>query len=170
LVAESRMWWTSDELLDTAIRYLDGTLAEARRQIEQITVGGPSEINLTAREGEIPMVVSNQTGFPTTVRIEVMSRQPDLDLAPTNVEPQTIASEDTFQFTIDATARSSGIFLMEVVVSTPDGSLQLASKEVIIRSTQFNRIALGLTLGALAFLVLFYLLRVMRRRRTEGSP
>jgi hypothetical protein len=170
LVAESRMWWTSDELLDTASRYLDGTLAEARRQIEQITVGGPSEINLTAREGEIPMVVSNQTGFPTTVRIEVMSRQPDLDLAPTDVEPQTIASEDTFQFTIDATARSSGIFLMEVVVSTPDGSLQLASKEVIIRSTQFNRIALGLTLGALAFLVLFYLLRVMRRRRTEGSP
>jgi hypothetical protein len=169
LVAESRMWWTSDELLETAAGYLEGTLAEAQRHIEQITLGGPSEINLTAREGEIPMVVSNQTGFPTTVSIEVVSRQPDLDLLPASVEPQTIASDDTFQFTIDATARSSGIFLMEVVVSTPDGSLQLASKEVIIRSTQFNRIALGLTLGAFAFLVLFYVLRLFRRRRAEAS-
>ena len=41
-----------------------------------------------------------------------------------------------------------------------------------MRSTEFNEVALGLTFGALAFLVLFYVTRAVRGRRErarEGS-
>lgn len=169
LVAESRLWWSTPELLEVADGYLQGTLAQAEAEIEKITIGGPSEINLTSRAGEIPLVVSNGTEFPTTVSVSVSSPQPDLVLDPATVRPQQIAPEDTYQFTVEANARSSGIFPIEVVVQTSDGSLDLAYKRITIRSTEFNRIALGLTAGAFAFLVLFYLLRVARRQRTENT-
>jgi len=169
LVAQSRLWWSNPDLLEAADGYLEGTLDQAEAEIAKISVGGPSEINLTSREGEIPLVVSNGTGFPTTVSVSVTSPQPDLVLKPGSVPPQKIAADDTYQFTIEANARSSGIFPIEVVVQTSDGSLDLAYKKITVRSTEFNRIAVGLTLGALAFLVLFYLMWVARRRRTESA-
>ena len=169
LVAGSRVWWSDEDLLEAASDYLDQTVEQAESKIEKITIGGPSEINLTSREGEIPLVVSNGTGFPTTVTVSVSSPQPDLELDPASVTPQQIAPEDTFQFTVAANARSSGIFPIEVVVQTSDGSLELAYKKITIRSTEFNRIAVGLTAGAFAFLVFFYLLRVARRQRKETS-
>lgn len=169
LVAGSRVWWSNEELLEVAFEYLDQTVEQAEAKIDKITIGGPSEINLTSREGEIPLVVSNGTGFPTTVTVSVSSPQPDLELDPASVTPQQIAPEDTFQFTVAANARSSGIFPIEVIVQTSDGSLDLAYKKITIRSTEFNRIAVGLTVGAFAFLVLFYLLRLARRQRKETS-
>ena len=168
LVAQSRLWWSSPDLLEVADGYLEGSVDQAEAEIAKISVGGPSEINLTSRQGEIPLVVSNGTGFPTTVSVSVSSPQPDLVLEPGSVPPQQIAADDTYQFTVEANARSSGIFPIEVVVQTSDGSLDLAYKKITVRSTEFNRIAVGLTLGALAFLVLFYLVRVARRRRTES--
>lgn len=165
LVAESRLWWSSPELLVGAAAYLDGSVEQAQAEIDKITIGGPSEINLTSRQGEIPLVVSNGTGFPTTVSVSVSSPQPDLVLAPDSVAPQLIAADDTYQFTIEANARSSGIFPIEVVVQTSDGTLDLAYKKITIRSTEFNRIAVGMTVGALVFLVVFYLVRVARKRR-----
>lgn len=169
LVAESRMWWTSPELLATATEYLDGTVDRVEAEIQKVTIGGPSEINLTSRSGEIPLVVSNGTGFPTTVSVSIRSPQPDLVLDPDSVTPQQIAAEDTYQFTVEANATSSGIFPMEVIVETPDGSLELAYKKITIRSTEFNRIAVGMTVGAFAFLVLFYLMRLARRPRSESA-
>lgn len=168
LVAESRLWWATPSLFDVAEGYLDGTEAEIVQETEKVTIGGPDQINLTSREGQIPLVVSNQTGFPATVRVAVTSPQRDLRLEPQALPPQQVAAQDTFQFTVDATARSSGIFQMEVVVETVDGSLEVATKQITIRSTAFNRIALGVTLGAFAFLVLFYLLRLSRRRRHQA--
>ena len=167
LVAGSRVWWSTDDPLAVASEYLDQTIEQAQTEIDKIAIGGPSEINLTSREGEIPLVVSNGTGFPTTVTVSVSSPQPDLVLDPASVTPQQIAARDTFQFTVAANARSSGIFPIEVVVQTSDGSLDLAYKKITIRSTEFNRIAVGLTVGAFAFLVLFYLLRVARRHHKE---
>jgi hypothetical protein len=42
-------------------------------------------------------------------------------------------------------------------------------KRITIRSTAFNRVALGITFGALAFLIFFYMFRVLRRRRGKAS-
>lgn len=169
LVAQSRLWWPSDELMEVANGYLSGTTAAAEDEIAKVTIGGPSEINLTSREGEIPLTVSNRTGFPTTLRVRLESPQRDLSLDPVLVPAQRIADDDSLQFTVEAQARSSGIFRMEVVVETPDGDLLVSEKIITIRSTAFNRVALGITLGAFGFLVVFYLLRVFRRRAEDDE-
>jgi hypothetical protein len=54
---------------------------------------------------------------------------------------------------------------LRINTETPDGGLTFGSVVVTIRSTEFNRIALGLTFGALAFLILFYTAKAVRRRR-----
>lgn len=167
LVAESRLWWPNAGLMEVAQNYLSGTTAAAENELAEVTIGGPAEINLTSREGEIPLTVSNRTGFPTTLRVRLESPQRDLLLDPGLVPAQQIDNEDSLQFTVAAQARSSGIFRMEVLVETPDGALLVAEKIITIRSTAFNRIALGITLGAFGFLVVFYLLRVFRRRGEE---
>lgn len=169
LAAESRLWWPSDDLFENATSYLAGTRGEAQAQVSKVTIGGPAQINLTSQEGEIPLVVSNGTSFPTTVRIAVRSLQPDLTLTPQELEPQRISANDAYQFTIQAESRSSGIFPVEVTVETPGGELEIASKEVTVRSTEFNRVALAVTVGSFTFLVLFYLLRLVKRRRPQAA-
>lgn len=169
LAAQSRLWWPALSLVDVAVSYLDGSREAAEEEISKVTIGGPTQISLTSRSGDIPLVVSNEAGFPASVRISISSPQPDLILEPEVVTPQQVPAADTYQFTVQATARSSGIFPIEVIVETPDGSLEVATKQITIRSTEFNRVALGITLGALAFLVLFYLFRVVRRRTARTN-
>lgn len=169
LAAESRLWWPSDDLFGNATSYLSSTASQIEHQVSKVTLGGPAQINLTSQEGEIPLVVSNGTSFPTTVRIAVRSLQPDLTVSPEKLEPQRIGPNDAFQFTIRAESRSSGIFPVEVTVETPEGELEIATKEVTVRSTEFNRVALAVTLGAFGFLVFFYLLRLIKRRRPQAT-
>jgi hypothetical protein len=66
---------------------------------------------------------------------------------------------------VDIRAGSSGIFPLEVAVETPDGSYEIDKRSITVRSTEFNQVALLITLGALGFLVFFFLLRGIRRRR-----
>jgi hypothetical protein len=47
---------------------------------------------------------------------------------------------------------------------TPDGSEVIAESEPTVRSTEFNNVALTITMGALFFLIAFYVLRWYRRR------
>jgi len=169
LVAESRLWWPSFELFQNATDYIVSTEEETRDQISRVSIGGPEQINLTSQRGEIPLVVSNGASFPTVVRVTIRSLQPDLSLDPVRLEPQRINADDAFQFTVQAESRSSGIFPVEVLVETPNGELDIATKQITIRSTEFNQIALAITLGAFGFLVLFYFLRVLKRRRPQPT-
>lgn len=169
LVAESRLWWPSLDLFENAVGYIEDTETQTETEISKVSVGGPAQINLTSQTGEIPLVISNGAAFATIVRVSIRSLQPDLTLTPTQIEPQRINANDAFQFTVQAAARSSGIFPVEVVVESPDGALDIATKQITVRSTEFNRVALAVTLGAFAFLVFFYLLRLLRRRRSQAD-
>lgn len=169
LVAESRVWWNASTLTDTAVEYLEESERRIRDEIAKVTVAGPDEINLTSQEGEIPLVVVNGTGFPTTVRIAMRSPERDLVLDPQEFATQRIDAGGSFQFTVQAVARSSGIFQMEVLVDTPRGELDIASKSITVRSTAFNLVAVGITIGALVFLLVFYAMRLLRRRREPES-
>ncbi|HZA19378.1 MAG TPA: hypothetical protein VE889_00875, partial [Actinomycetota bacterium] len=51
----------------------------------------------------------------------------------------------------------------------PDGLDIGAPVTLTVRSTEFNEIALGLTFGALAFLILFYVVRGLRNRREADT-
>jgi hypothetical protein len=170
LVAQSRLWWRDALAQSRGADYAQATSAEIDREFSNITVKGLDEISLTSERGDIPVVVFNDSDYAIAVAVRLVASQLELDQDRFEF---TVEPHSSHQLTAHARVRSSGIFPLRVDLETPDGSFRIASKSVRIRSTEFNVIALTITFGALAFLVFFYLarlLRARRRARSEGAP
>jgi Family of unknown function (DUF6049) len=167
LTAQSRTWWIDPTLTATGLRYATSARDTAMSELAKISIGGVERVTMTSRQAEIPLAIFNDTGYPVKIRIQFNSSNFDFD--PDEVEATFQPGGDRLPEAVSATAQSSGIFRIEVVAQTPDGLLTFGSKAIEVRSTEFNRIALGLTLGALAFLIFFYVLKAIRRRR-DGGP
>jgi hypothetical protein len=165
LVAASRSWWIDRVHLDRGLGYAIDAATEADDQLDEIVITGRDEITLTSRQGPVSFVVSNGTDYRVTLEFRLSS-------------PQLRFEQDSFREVIppgneiiplQATARSSGTFPMEASVQTPLGE-EITSTRIDIRSTELNRIALALTIGALLFVIAFYVGRGMQKRRTRGRP
>ncbi|MBW3594118.1 MAG: hypothetical protein KY391_00960, partial [Actinobacteria bacterium] len=168
LVGESRLWWTDPVLLLQGERYAAEAADAGQRELDKITVGGSDEITLTSRRAEIPVEVFNDANYDVSVTVRIRSSDLRLD----ETFARTVQAQGLHQLSVDVAAPSSGIFTVFVTVETPNGR-RIDGKEVQVRSTEFNEIALGLTFGALAFLVLFYITRAIRNRRgpeAETTP
>ena len=170
LVAQSRLWW-SDERAFEGMEFATETEEEIEAEFDKITIKG-LDTTLTSQSAPVEFTVFNDAAYPVTIDIDLASPDGDIELDEADLdalEDVTIASQDNQQITVDAQARSSGIFQLTATVQTPRTESGVNDKTITIRSTNFNRIALGLTLGALAFLVLFYAWRWIRRHR-GGAP
>ncbi|HET7482793.1 MAG TPA: DUF6049 family protein [Actinomycetota bacterium] len=167
LTSESRSWWGNAVLEARGERFATDSRAEAERELAKITIGdNPSEVRLTSRQAKVPVVVFNEASYPVTLSVHLSSPQLQID----ELYPETVQAHSLRQLNVDVNvpAQASGIFPLSVTVEAPDGE-PIVSRNISIRSTEFNEIALGLTFGALAFLILFYVTRSLRRRRTGRS-
>jgi len=161
LVAQSRWWWTEPE---RGIAYARHATERVDAEFEKVRIVGPNEITLTSRTGELQFLIVNDTGYPITAGVELVSTQLDLN----ETEPYEIAAAQQ-RLNVPVTTRSSGIFRLTVQLVTPEGIPIGESQQIRVRSTDFNAIALGITFGALAFLILFYAVRGIRRKRRSGA-
>jgi hypothetical protein len=167
LTAESREWWRSPRLQLRGTSYTD--YVRDRASDVQNAIGlpeGDHAQTFTSHQGKLQLVVFNRAPFP--LRVRIVLRTDKLRLEKTHVE-RTI-HPGTQSLSLSAGAQGSGAFPVSVAVTTPDGN-PIASQVIVIRSTTYNRIALGITAGAFAFLVLFYAARALgsRRRHSEGE-
>lgn len=162
LVAQSRLWWGDPSTLERGVEFAREAEREAVDEFEKISIGGRQDITLTSSTGQVPLVLENGTAYDVTLEVH-------LDFTDRDLEIRDRLISDTFEpgatsLPIEATARSSGIYLVSVRATTSDG-YEVFESSIRIRSTEFNEIALGITVGALAFLILFYVFRSARRRR-----
>jgi hypothetical protein len=148
--------------LDTIRSMLD-------KQLGAIHMPAERSIRLTARTGDIPVSVQNDTGYPIKVVIRLTSDKlafPDGNAHPLTIERKNV----TENFAVDA--RTSGAFPVQVRVESPDGSLVLVRSRLTVRSTATSGVGVGLTLGAGLFLVLWWgrsLVKGHRTKRNETS-
>ncbi len=155
LVALSRTLWRKPEAAD---EYLTSAQEEAKDEMSKLEIQGPPGVTFTSREGSLQFRVTNEADYPVKLNLQVTSANLTID---EEELPDTFAPGAEV-ITVEATARTSGSFPISVVLTTPDGLL-VDETIITIRSTSFNRVALTITIGALVFLVLFYLLRGLRR-------
>jgi hypothetical protein len=122
---------------------------------------GTTPVTLTARRGTIPITVNNASQERITVVLRLTSPKVDLPAAsdPFVLEP----GRRTTQL-LPVGTRTTGSFPIRVEVLTPDGREVIAAGEIRLVSTAFNRVALGLTGGAVGALLLWWW-RSDRRRR-----
>ncbi|MGH2790321.1 MAG: DUF6049 family protein [Actinomycetota bacterium] len=162
-VAESRLWWQTPELAQLGESYATSSFAQARTELDQISLEVNERITLTSRAEDIPVRVVNDAGYPIRVRLRLDSQK----LAFDGDEVQTFDVGRT-PLAIPVRATSSGIFPLTLALVTPDGSTTIAESRPSVRSTEFNNIALVITVGALLFLVAFYALRWYRKRNAAA--
>ena len=161
LVAQSRLWWGEPAEITAGLRYATEAQAEVEEELAKVSIGGRKDITLTSRSGDLPLLLINDTDYNLTLEIHLDFSDRDLELTRRTI--QGSFEPGASPLAVEATARSSGIYRVRVRVESPDG-LAVHETPISIRSTQFNELALGITLGAFAFLVAFYVYRRLRPR------
>lgn len=161
LVAYGRTWWSDATLAETGATFAEKARAEAEEHLGRIALHAAPEITMTSRSTDVQFLVTNDNDYP--VRIDVDLKSPNLVVDDLRV-PAEFPPEATTPVQASVAAQTSGIFQVELSATTPAGSV-VDELVISVRSTELNQIALGVTLGALAFLISFYAYRAVRRRR-----
>lgn len=164
LVSESRSWWMDDELALRGEGYAQASLEEARAELDKVSIEVNERITLTSRAEDIPVRVLNNAGYPVKVLLQLNS--PKLTFQ--NGGVRTFDAGRT-PLSVPVRADFSGIFTVTMSLVTPDGSETIAESQPSVRSTEFNNIAVFITVGALLFLVAFYVARWYRRRTVQAA-
>lgn len=163
LIAQSADWWFSRTLLNRGLRFARAISDTVSGEMKLIRAPAPQTITLTSRTGVIPLSVGSALNYPVDVVIRLESdklRFPDgnrIDIAKLRPPNQTIR--------VRAITQSSGTFPLHVRVFTPGGQL-VSNSQLTIRSTAYNIVALSITAGAALFLVGWWAIGAVRRRRT----
>ena len=160
--AAGTAWWTGAWPRGTS--YADTIARAVGAQRELISASGQA-VTFTSRSGEVPIIVSNDTGYPVRVRIEVSSPRLEFPQGATRVIDPLPPPGQTVTF--PALASGSGTFPLTVRLTSLDGRVLVSTDQIVVRSLAVNASAVVLTVGGAVFLALWYGRRVFRRRR-EG--
>jgi hypothetical protein len=130
---------------------LTKALAEERRKFLLPTGGS---VTLTARRGGIPVTVGSLAHYPAHVLLQVASDR--LKFPGGSTKAITLSHRNTTQrFTVQSLG--SGAFPLRVLLKSPDGRVVLGESRLTIRSTNASGVGVGLSLGALLFLVIWWI-------------
>lgn len=162
LVATSRNLWGD---LDLAASYFRESRAEAEEAMQNISIELAQDFTLTSREGQVQLRVTNDT--QDAVRLNIIFVSDGLEFEEN--ETTEIFEPGSRLLELKTVARGSGVFRLDTRLETPEGGYLIDENHTVIRSTSFNQIALAITIGALVFLVLFYLVRAARRRSRKKA-
>lgn len=146
--------------------YLDGAERQIDGQLQRIQMPQNRSITLTARKGELPITVTNRLPYAVNVVVELTSDTLDFS-GPARREVQ-LARENTTE-TFAVRTQGSGSFPVLVRVFSPEGDLLLAESRFTVRSTAVSGVGVALSVGALAFLLLWWASHLRTRRREAGS-
>ncbi|MGH2654824.1 MAG: DUF6049 family protein [Actinomycetota bacterium] len=120
-----------------------------------------SSITLTSQGGIIPVTLRNDAGYPVRVRLILRSTRLQFVGGRSQVVP---LERPVQQFVFPVRAQTTGRFPVRVELETPDG-VPIGSSRIVVRSTAYNRVALVITTGAALFLALWWVRRLLSRRK-----
>lgn len=166
LVAESRSFWGDPLTAERGVAFADATRSRVLDELDRVSINVQPQVTLTSRRGSIPILINNRASYPVRAVITLDS---------TKLDPHPSSITRVFQpgqtpDKIDVTAQSSGIFSLSIGLFTPGPNpVAIQTIEPSVRSTEFNDIAVAITVGALAFLVLFYVMRWYRNRHHSAG-
>ncbi len=156
---------------DERIHEADVVLATLDTRFAAIEAPARQTITLTARDGRLPLTLRNQLDVPATVAIELdAARRVDLPDGPRMVVE---LQPGTNQIEIPVHTRVPGDAPIDITIRTPDGAVTLDEVRYTVRSTAVSGIGLILSIGAAAFLLLWWARhwrRARRARHRAGHP
>ena len=133
------------------------------RRLGEVEVIGGAQVTLTADSGEVPVTVQRTRGGPLTVEVEVTSPGRLVWPDGRRSEPFVLEEGATRTLSFATQARSTGT--VPVTVRVIAGGQELDRATISVRSTAVSGVALMLTAGVVAALLLAGSVRGRRQRR-----
>ena len=153
--------WRDDhsgaELRLSAVR---AALSSTMRLV-RIATGQRSFVTLTSNSGTVPVTVSNELDIPVHVVVGITSGL-HLKVAGNGRKFEVIPPHRRIPIDVKATAQTSGVFPLVVTLYTPTGQTY-QQVQLFVRSTAYGVVALLITGGATAVLMIAVVVRLIRR-------
>jgi hypothetical protein len=161
LIAESASFDTAER--KAYVASLTRAVAAERHQFV-LPAGG--SLTLTARRGAIPVTVRSTADYPAHVLLQVASDR--LKFPGGSNRLITLSHRNTTQrFTVQSLG--SGAFPLRILLKSPDGHVVLGQSRLTIRSTNASGVGIGLSLGALLFLLIWWVAHHRRLRANRNA-
>ena len=146
--------------------YLRGVSEQVNEQLDAIAMPAHRSITLTAREGELPVTITNELPYPISVVLTLESDTLDFPSGASR-RLELTRQNTTERFAVQA--RGSGSFPVRVRVSAPEGTLLIAESRFTVRSTAVSGVGIALSVGAALFLVVWWASHLRSRRKAPSA-
>ena len=123
-------------------------------------------VTLTSQSGRIPLNLENRSQL--AVRVHVVLDSDKLEFPDGNVIDTILPPAATTRLNVEVTTRASGAFPLSVSVRSPDDILDIASTQFTVRSTAISGVGLVLSIGAGAFLLVWWARHFRKTRRARA--
>ena len=124
-------------------------------------------VTVTSSTAKVPIVVASTSPTPLHLVLELSSAS--LTFPGSNRSQPVVLHRGNNVTVVRISAPTSGQFPLRVQLVSPSGHVVLASARFLIRSTAISGVAIGLTAGAGAVLLIWWARSVRRRRRARSS-
>ena len=164
--AESSAWQGDPAGARRAAATLDGFVSDL---LDNVSVRGGGRLLLTSTKGTLTVVLQNT--LRTAVQCRVRFSSPTAKLSTAQTGLITVGPGKAVQASVRAAARTSGQFVVLAQMIDRDGRPFGPPARVVVRSTRYGALALGVTGLAAAILLLAAGVRITRRAlRHPGGP
>lgn len=153
--------WRSDP--GRAERLLLAVRSELLELKNRVRIGTAGLITLTSRSGTIPVTVVNELSQPVRVKLVLSSNAARVTTRSPGVQTIEAGHSATIPVQTTRAVRTSGVFPVYAELFTPDGRPYADRVKLLVRSTAYGAVALGITGGAFAVLMLAVGVRLARR-------
>ena len=158
--------------LPRGIRYRDTVADDLSSTMDRVRIASlpRSFVTLTSHSGTVPITVGNE--LDTAVRVVVAIHSQHLTVTGGGRATQVIPPHRKVAVDVRATARTAGVFQLDVTLLTPNGQVY-DSEQLFVRSTAYGTVAILITGGATGVLLIAVIIRLGRRalraRRAAGA-
>jgi hypothetical protein len=123
-----------------------------------------STVTLTGHCGKVPVTIANDLDAPASITVQLNASE-RLKLPHNGREQVTIPPNRQTTVDVHATAKTSGVFPLEVQLLTPSGQKYGLPVQLYVRSTVYGTITLVITGAATGLLLIAVAIRLIRRAR-----
>ena len=154
--------WRGRDVAADHYRSAVSAALEATKSKVRIASAAGSFVTLTSHSGTVPVTVSNELGTPVKVTVKISSQH--LQVSGGGRAAQTIPAHRQVAVDVRATARTAGVFPLDVTLLTPTGKTYDAT-QLFVRSTAYGAVTIAITGGATGVLLIAVIIRLVRRAR-----
>ncbi len=158
---------SADLPIDQRRARLRGLVERVEEDLDGLSMLDDRTLRLTARTGQLPIGIFNQTG--RTARVLLQLESDKLEFPEGNRSPVVLDRETTTTRML-VRVRTSGAFAVKVRLLTPDGSRVLQETDYVVRADTFPGVAIAVSGAAALFLAVWWGRTLLSERGRHARP